>query len=176
MLFEEFQDGHHGCHLGCRNGTILAILNFHISPMLPTKFWLNQTYFLWANVVWTRWPSWISKWNYFSNSESLCCSDASHQVSAQSNLGFGRRCHLTNFKMAAYLRYQNRTILAILNLHVFQISPTKFWLNPTYHLGADVVWWFLGWPPWCPSWISEQTDFSNSESLCFSDASHQFSA
>ena len=27
MLFEEFQDGHHGGQLGYRNGTILAILN-----------------------------------------------------------------------------------------------------------------------------------------------------
>ena len=35
-----------------------------------------------------------------SNSESLCCSDASHQVSAQSNLQFGRRCCLKIFKTA----------------------------------------------------------------------------
>ena len=27
FFFEEFQDGHHGGHLGYRNGTILAILN-----------------------------------------------------------------------------------------------------------------------------------------------------
>ena len=36
----------------------------------------------------------------FSNSESPCHSDASHQVSAQSDLPFGRRCGLKNFKMA----------------------------------------------------------------------------
>ena len=45
-------------------------------------------------------PSWISEWNYFSNSESLCCSDASHQASAQSSLQFGRRCCVKIFKMA----------------------------------------------------------------------------
>ena len=39
--------------------------------------------------------------NNFSNSESLCHSDASCQVTAQSNLLFGRRCPLKNFKMAA---------------------------------------------------------------------------
>ena len=39
----------------------------------------------------------------FSNSESLCHSDAFHQVLAQSNLRFGRRCRLKNFKMAAIL-------------------------------------------------------------------------
>ena len=30
MSFEECQDGHQGGHLGCRNGTILAILNHYI--------------------------------------------------------------------------------------------------------------------------------------------------
>ena len=44
MSFEEFQDGRHGGHLGYRNGTILAILNFHVATMPPTKFQLNPTY------------------------------------------------------------------------------------------------------------------------------------
>ena len=74
MSFEEFQDGLHGRHLGYGNGTILAILNLHVATMPPTK-------------------------NDFSNSESLCQCDASHQVSAQSALRFGR-CRLKNFKMA----------------------------------------------------------------------------
>ena len=39
--------------------------------------------------------------NDFSNSESLCHCDASHQVLAQSDLQFVRRCCLKNFKMAA---------------------------------------------------------------------------
>ena len=43
----------------------------------------------------------ISEWNDYSNSESLCRSDASHQVSAQSHLQFGRSCCLKNFNMAA---------------------------------------------------------------------------
>ena len=46
-------------------------------------------------------PFWISKRNDFSNSESLCRSDASHQLSAQSDLWFGRRSHLNYFKTAA---------------------------------------------------------------------------
>ena len=37
-----------------------------------------------------------------------------------------------------HLKYQNRTILAILNLHVATMSPTKFQLNPTYGSGGDV--------------------------------------
>ena len=39
----------------------------------------------------------------FSNSESPFHPDASHQVSAQPDLLFGRRCDLKNFKMAAIL-------------------------------------------------------------------------
>ena len=42
MSFEEFQDGRHGCHLGYRNGMILAILNLCDTVMPPIKFQLNQ--------------------------------------------------------------------------------------------------------------------------------------
>ena len=44
MLFEEFQYGHHGRHLGYRNGKILAILNLYVATMPPTKIQLNPTY------------------------------------------------------------------------------------------------------------------------------------
>ena len=74
--------------------------------------------------------------------ESLCHCDASHQVSAQSTLGFGRRCRLKNFKMAAHddhLGSRNGTILAILNLCVTVKPPIKFHLNLTSGLEGDVV-------------------------------------
>ena len=87
----------------------------------------------------SRRPSWIAERNDFSNSESLCRSDAYHQVSAQSNLRFGRRCCLKNFKMAAILDIQMKHFLAILNLYVAPMPSIKFWLNPTYGLGGDVV-------------------------------------
>ena len=96
-----YQDGHHGGHLGYRNGTILAILNLYVAPMSPIKFQLNLTYSLRGDVVWriSRWPpqlpSWISEQNNFSNSESLCCSNTSDQISAQSDLWLGRRCWLS---------------------------------------------------------------------------------
>ena len=44
MLFEEFQDGGRGGHLGYQNGTILAILNLCVTVMHPIKFWLIPTY------------------------------------------------------------------------------------------------------------------------------------
>ena len=106
MSFEEFQDGSRGGHLGYQNRKILSILNLCVTVMPPIKFWLNLTYSLVGDVVWRIskwppwWPSWISEWKDFSNSESLCHCDASHQVSAQPDLRFGRRCRLKNFKMA----------------------------------------------------------------------------
>ena len=51
MSFEKFPDGHRFGHLGYRNEIILAILNLHVSTMLPTKFRLNPTYRAGADVV-----------------------------------------------------------------------------------------------------------------------------
>ena len=171
-------------------------------------------------------PSWISEWDDFSNSNSPCGPNASHQVWAQSDLGFGSRCSFKMFKIAAqgaildsrkewfkqfwisishrclqssfgsirlavwkemsfeefqdgrhggHLGHQNRTILASLNLYA-PMPPIKFRLNLTYGLGGDVVWRISRWSSCLPSWISEWNDFSNSESLCYCDASYQVSA
>ena len=144
MSFKDFQDGRRGRPLGYRNGTILAILNLRVTVMPSIKFWLNPTYGSGGDVVWriSRWPRWrtscITERNDFSSSESLCHSDASHQVSAQSDLRFGRRCRLKNFKMAAILDIRTERFLAILNLHVATMPPTKFQVNPAYGSGGDV--------------------------------------
>ena len=42
------------------------------------------------------------------------------------------------FQDGCHLGYQNGTILAILNLCVTVMAPTKFLLNPTYGSGGDV--------------------------------------
>ena len=64
--------------------------------------------------------------------------DTSHQISAQSDFPFGR-CRLKNFKMVAILDIDLRqNTLAILNLHVSPIPPTKFQLNLTFRSG-DVI-------------------------------------
>ena len=55
----------------------------------------------------------------FSNSESPCCPNASHY--------------------GGHLGYRNGRNLAVLNLRVSQMSPTKFWLNLFYRSGADVI-------------------------------------
>ena len=88
----------------------LAILDLYVALMLPIKFWLNPTYSLGGDVVWRispLWPSWISEWNNFSNYEFLYCSDASHQVLAQSDLRFGKRCLLKNWQRPSWTSEQN---------------------------------------------------------------------
>ena len=37
----DFQDGGHGNHLGFPIGTILAIFDLQVTPMLPTKYQVN---------------------------------------------------------------------------------------------------------------------------------------
>ena len=51
MIFEDFQDGLHGGHLGYRNKLILAILNLHVASMPPTNFQLNPTYHSGGDVI-----------------------------------------------------------------------------------------------------------------------------
>ena len=83
---------------------------------------------------------------WFSNSESPCHPNASYQVAAQSIavaaildirterfeqfwISVSLWCRISR---CGHLVYRNRRILAILNLHVATMPPTKFQLNPTW--------------------------------------------
>ena len=44
LTTEELQDGCCGFHHRYPNNMILVILNLHVTPMTPTKLWLNLTY------------------------------------------------------------------------------------------------------------------------------------
>ena len=184
MWFEEFQDGHHGSHLWYGNRRIVAILNLYNAPIPPIKFPLNLTYGLGGDVVWriSRWPpwqpSWISEQNHFSNSESLCHCDASHQVLVQSDLQFGGDVVWIISRWSSWLpswiSEQNDFINSESLCHCATVmSPIKFWLDPTYGFGGDVVLRISRWPLWRSSWILEQNKFSHSESLYLCDAFHQ---
>ena len=111
--------------------------------MLPITFRLNPTYGFGGDVlrrisIWPLWqPFWISERNDFSNSESLCRSDASHQVSAQSDMVW-EEMSFEEFQDGRH-GYRNETILAILNLYVAPMPPIKFRLNLTYCFGGDVL-------------------------------------
>ena len=51
MQFKDFQAGCHGGHLGYQDGTILAIINLHVSPMPSTKFGFNPIFSLWEQIT-----------------------------------------------------------------------------------------------------------------------------
>ena len=69
--------------------------------------------------------------------------------------GFDISCKLSPMETIC-MKYQNQFCLML---------PIKFWLNPTYGLGGDLVWRISRWPLWRPSWILEWKGFSNSVSL-----------
>ena len=68
----DFQDGHHGSHLGFLIGTILAIFDLQVTPMPPTMFGVNWLLGSEEEVKnrFSRclpwWPSWISDRHDFS--------------------------------------------------------------------------------------------------------------
>ena len=68
----DFQYGRHGGHLEFPMGTILAIFNLQVTPILPIKFQINWHFGLGVEVKngFSRWrprrPSWISHRKDFS--------------------------------------------------------------------------------------------------------------
>ena len=65
----DFQDGHHGGHLGFQISTTLAIFYLQITPMLPSKSGVKWPCGSGEEVKnrFSRWqPSWISDRNDFS--------------------------------------------------------------------------------------------------------------
>ena len=126
ITIDYFQDGHSCSHLGYYSEIILAILNFYVASMPPTKFWFILTYYSEADVVWSfsRWPSWLTiedsldgchccrlgyrEKNDFKNSKFICCPNASHQVTPQSDLPSWSKWGLKIFKIA--------TVVAILDI------------------------------------------------------------
>ena len=84
--------------------------------------------------------------------------------------------HIQDGRHGSHLGYQNGMIFAILNLHVAPMpnqvwvqSDLGFWSRCGFKIFKMVAMRQL-------SWIPDRNNFSNSESLCSSNASHQVSA
>ena len=60
----DFQDGCNGGHLGFPIGTILAIFNLQVTPMLPGKFGVNLPFGSGeeAKNKFSRWLTWRPSW------------------------------------------------------------------------------------------------------------------
>ena len=63
----------------------------------------------------------FKKADNFSNSESLCCSDASNQVLTQSDLWFGRGCEM-DFKVLYGYAIWHHVLTPKLMLHVYTMA------------------------------------------------------
>ena len=59
-----------------------------------------------------------------------------------------------------HLGFPIRTILATFDLQVTPMLPTKFRVNRHLGLGEEAKNRFSRWPPWRPSWIYDQYNFS----------------
>ena len=83
------QDGCHGGHLGFPIGTILAIFDLPVAPILPDKFRVNWPFGsgeeaknrFSRRLPWL--PSWVLGWKDFSYFWSTSHPNASYQVSSQ---------------------------------------------------------------------------------------------
>ena len=69
---KDFQDGHHGGHLGFPVSMILATFDLQVTLMRPSKFGVNRPFGSGEEEKnrfsrWRPWrPTWISDWNNFS--------------------------------------------------------------------------------------------------------------
>ena len=62
--------------------------------------------------------------------------------------------------LASILDFRSERFLAIFDLQVTQMLPTKFRVNWPFGSGENGKNRLSRWPPWWPSWISDQNDFS----------------
>ena len=130
---------------------------------------------VWRFSRWLPWlPSWRLEQNNFSNSNLYVAPMPPTKFQSHSRFwrwswkceklttdGQRTKGHHTNWPGAQlqvkYWNFQdghlNKMLLAILNLHVAPLPPTKF---QTSHLWVDQVWRFSRWPLWRPSWILKQ--------------------
>ena len=84
-----FEQTLNGSQLGFTIGTILVIFDLRVTPMLPTKFWVNWPFSSGEEAKnrflrWLPWrPSWISDWHDFSYFWSTSHPNVSYEVWSQ---------------------------------------------------------------------------------------------
>ena len=115
-----------------KKGTNLEILNFHVSLKPPTKFQLNPTYHSGEMFFQDFQDGHLGYWNW--NRTNLAILNKSPPSWAAEQKDF-RKFWISMSLWCGHLGYWNGTILAILNLYVATMPPTKFQLNPNYGSG-----------------------------------------
>ena len=130
-----FEQTLNGSQLGFTIGTILAIFDLRVTPMLPTKFRVNWPFSSGeeAKNRFSRWLPWRSSWiSDYKSSQCLLPSLESIGLSVQEkklNIDFQDGGH------GGHLGFLIRTILAIFDLQVNLMLPTKFQVKWLLSLG-----------------------------------------
>ena len=104
------------------------------------------------------WPSWISDWNelflIYKSPQCFLPSFESIGLSVQ------EKKRKIDFQDGGHLGFPIGTILAISDLQVTPMLPTKFRVDWPFGSGVEVKNRFSRWLPWQPSWISDRNNFS----------------
>ena len=112
---------------------------------------------------WLPWPpSWISYRHDFSYfwSRSPRCFLASLESIGPSVQEKNRKIDFQDGCHGGHLGFPIGTILAIFDLQVTQMLPSKFGVNWPFGSGEEVKNRFSRWLPWWPSWIFDRHNFS----------------
>ena len=142
------------------------IFYLQVTLILPTQFGVNLPFGSGNKVKnrfsrWLPWqPSWISYRNDFSYLWSTSHPDASYQVSSELAFGFRRRIEKIDFQDGyhdAHLGFPISTILAIFDIQVILMLPSKFGVNWPFSSEEEAKNRFSRWRP---SWISDRHNFS----------------
>ena len=160
-------------------GTILAIFDLQVTLVLPSKFGVNLPFGSGEEAKnrfsrWLPWrPSWISHRHSFSYFWSISHPNASYQVWSQLALRFRSRSekYFQDGSHDGHLGLPIGRILAIFDLQVPLMLPSKFGVNWPFSSGEEAKNRLSRWRPWRPSWISDQHDFSYFWSTNHPDAS-----
>ena len=145
--------------------------------MLPTTFGVNWLLGLGeeAKNRFSRWlPAWISdrhEFSYFFIYKSPWCFLATLESIGLLVQEKKRKIDFQDGGHGGHLGFPIGTILAIFNLQVILMFPSKFGVNWPFSSGEEAKNRFSRWQPWRPSWISDQHDFSYFWSTSHPDAS-----
>ena len=150
--------------------------------MLPTKFQVILPFGSReeAKNRFSRWPPWQPSWipdrNDLIYFGSISHPDAAYQFQVNWPFGSGEKAKIDfqDGRNSGHLGFQIGMILAIFDLQVTQMLPTKFQVSLPFGSREEAKNRFSRWPPWQPSWIPDRNDLIYFGSISHPDAAYQF--
>ena len=144
-------------------GTILAIFDLQVTPMLPSKFGVNwplgsgeegkNRFFKMAAIL----DFLSARFYLFLIYKSPQCFLACLQ---SIGLSVQEKKRKIDFQDGGHLGFPIGLILAVFDLQVTPMLPSKFGVNWPFGSGEEAKNRFSRWWPWQPSWISDLHDCS----------------